>query len=697
MRFERLMRAVFLALVFLLLFQNNAFAQDNGSTIRVGIFQNHPIVFIDDNGVPQGLYIDLLREIASEEGWDIQYMPGTWAECLERLRSTEIDLMTSIAYLDEREVYMDFSHENVLTMWGQIYVHQDSDIQEIFDLQGEKVAILNGGINGINFMDIVSKFDIQCEFTVAGTYTEVAELVASSSVAAGVINNVHGYEEEKQHAIKRSPIIFNPFSLLFAVSEGKNRHLLETIDSYLAKWKSDPESPYNSITAKWFGQKEKEVLPDWVFRALLFGLGILLLVTVWIFALRHQVNIRTKKLTESGEVLRKSEALLAESQRIGHIGSWELNLVSNTLTWSDEVYRMFELEPQQFGATYEAFLDSIHPDDREMVNQAYTKSVRSKTPYNIVHRLLLRGGNVKYVNEKCETFYSDDGKPVRSLGTMQDITERKRTEDELAKYREHLEELVKKRTSELEGKTGELEQANIRLKELDRLKSMFIASMSHELRTPLNSIIGFTGIILQEMSGEINEEQRKQLTLVKNSANHLLVLINDVIDISKIEAGKVELVIKEFNFAELMQQVNDSFKVAAKKKGLKLSLEMPERLIIKSDERRTKQVLVNFVSNAIKFTDRGEIVIKIVKKDKVAEISVRDTGVGVKKEDMNKLFKDFIRIPIKDRTIEGTGLGLYLSKKIANLLGGDVTAESEFGKGSVFTFTLPLKYKEVKL
>jgi len=196
-RFERLKRIVFLALAFLLVFQTLVFAQGNGSTIRVGIFQNRPIVFIDDNGVAQGLYIDLLQEIANVEGWDLQFVPGTWSDGLERLRSAEIDLMTSIAYLDEREVYMDFSDENVLTMWGQVYVHQDSEIQNILALEGEMVAILNGGINGINFMDMVSKFDIQCEFRVVGTYAEVAELVALGDVAAGVINNVHGYEQEK--------------------------------------------------------------------------------------------------------------------------------------------------------------------------------------------------------------------------------------------------------------------------------------------------------------------------------------------------------------------------------------------------------------------------------------------------------------------------------------------------------------------
>ncbi|GAG96946.1 unnamed protein product, partial [marine sediment metagenome] len=231
----------------------------------------------------------------------------------------------------------------------------------------------------------------------------------------------------------------------------------------------------------------------------------------------------------------------------------------------------------------------------------------------------------------------------------------------LRKSRNELEQWGKEMEKRVEKRTEELEHANLKLQELDHLKSLFIASMSHELRTPLNSIIGFTGIILQGMSGEINSEQEKQLTLVKNSANHLLALINDIIDISKIEAGKVEITIEEFDLSVLAQEIMDSFAVVVDKKGLELSLTTPPTLIIKSDKRRIEQVLVNFVSNAVKFTNRGEIEIKIVKKDKMVEMSVRDNGIGIKKENMNKLFKTFSRIPIKDRTIEGTGLGLYLS------------------------------------
>lgn len=305
-------------------------------------------------------------------------------------------------------------------------------------------------------------------------------------------------------------------------------------------------------------------------------------------------------------------------------------------------------------------------------------------------KVIKKDGEYAYSIINCSPIKDLQGKIISVVEVFRDITERKKDQEKLKKYREHLEELVKERTKELKN-------ANLKLQELDYLKSMFIASMSHELRTPLNSIIGFTGIILQGMSGKITEDQRKELTMVKNSANHLLTLINDVIDVSKIEAGKVELFIEEFNLADLVQEVKDSFKVAVDKKGLKLSLEMPERLIIKSDERKTKQVIMNLVSNAIKFTDRGEIEIKVRKKDEEVEISVADTGIGIKKENMERLFKQFSRIYVEGKPVtEGTGLGLYLSKKIVGLLGGQIKAESEFGKGSMFTFTFPLKYKEVK-
>jgi len=259
-----------------------------------------------------------------------------------------------------------------------------------------------------------------------------------------------------------------------------------------------------------------------------------------------------------------------------------------------------------------------------------------------------------------------------------------------------LEDRVKERTSELEKKSVELEQANIHLQEVDRLKSVFLASMSHELRTPLNSIIGFTGIILQGFSGEITEEQRKQLTMVKNSAHHLLDLINDVLDVSKIEAGKVDLFPEEFGINDVVGEVVETLSPRANEKSLEILTDVPKVNTLFTDKRRLKQVLLNLVSNAIKFTDRGSVKITAkILNDKKLEIHVIDTGIGIKKEDINKLFAPFQQIDMSStKSYEGTGLGLNLSRKLANLMGGDISAKSEYGKGSEFILTIPLSLKE---
>jgi signal transduction histidine kinase len=263
------------------------------------------------------------------------------------------------------------------------------------------------------------------------------------------------------------------------------------------------------------------------------------------------------------------------------------------------------------------------------------------------------------------------------------------------------EEALQRLNAELERRvaerTQELLAANIRLQELDCLKSMFIASMSHELRTPLNSIIGFTGVILMGFAGSLTEEQKTQLIMVKNSANHLLSLINDVIDVSKIETGKIKLLIERFNLRELLLEVRDSLHLTASKKGLALFVEVPQTLAVETDQRRIRQVIVNLVGNAIKFTEKGEVRIHVAEKNGNIEIAVSDTGPGIRKEDIQKLFAAFSRIQLPDHPIvEGTGLGLYLSQRIASLFGGDIRVESVFGKGSTFTFSLPHAYKETQ-
>jgi hypothetical protein len=234
-------------------------------------------------------------------------------------------------------------------------------------------------------------------------------------------------------------------------------------------------------------------------------------------------------------------------------------------------------------------------------------------------------------------------------------------------------------------------QAREAAESADRIKSMFVASMSHELRTPLNSIIGFLGVVLQGMSGELNPKQKDQLGRAYASSKHLLSLISDVIDISKIEAGFLETHQDTFLVKNVMDEVANAVQHLAVERNLALMIECPEHLTLNSDRKRIYQVVLNVVSNALKYTETGQVKVVLTPLEEVLEIMVEDTGIGINDEGLKKLFKPFERVDsrLKIKTL-GTGLGLYLTHKILTLLlGGSIEVKSQVEKGSTFTIRLP--------
>lgn len=328
----------------------------------------------------------------------------------------------------------------------------------------------------------------------------------------------------------------------------------------------------------------------------------------------------------------------------------------------------------------------VFPDDMDRVKKAFQKTISSGIGQRSEYRLLAIDGNVHFIESQGSVIRDENGKVKNVVVVSRDITKRKKTEEELRKHRENLEEMVKARTAELE-------IAKERAESADKLKSAFLATMSHELRTPLNSIIGFTGILMKGIAGPLNDEQLKQLGMAKGSAKHLLSLINDVLDISKIEAGQLVVSVSDFNFPKMIERVILSVKPLADKKGLQLKSSLSEEIKeIKSDERRVEQVFINLVNNAIKFTERGRVEINCEVKNSKIISKIIDTGIGIKEEDRNKLFLPFSQIDTGlTRQHEGTGLGLSISQKLVEKLGGTITVESEIGKGSIFVVTLPIE------
>lgn len=302
-----------------------------------------------------------------------------------------------------------------------------------------------------------------------------------------------------------------------------------------------------------------------------------------------------------------------------------------------------------------------------------------------------KDGSYYWVATTIMPFLDEKGSPQQYIAIRADITERKYAEEALRESKEDLEIKVTERTAELAAAKERAESAA-------RLKSEFLASMSHELRTPLNGIIGFTEFLIDEKPGPLAPKQKEYMGDVLSSARHLLQLINDVLDLAKVESGKMELHLDTFSMRKIVEEVAAVIKGMANKKRIALSIEVgPDLESVTLDQHKMKQVLYNLLSNAVKFTDENGtvgVVARRLDQDQM-EIQVKDTGIGIKPEDIGRLFTEFEQLDSGTaRRFQGTGLGLALTRKLAELQGGRVGVESEFGKGSTFTVVLPVEVRQ---
>jgi len=317
-------------------------------------------------------------------------------------------------------------------------------------------------------------------------------------------------------------------------------------------------------------------------------------------------------------------------------------------------------------------LDIVVPSEIPHIGEALSV-IESRSDYQREWEFRRKDGSV-FAAEVIATMMPDGN----LLGMIRDITERKRADATLR----------------------EAEKEKQLAYEASRLKSEFLANMSHELRTPLNCIIGFTEFLVDEKPGPLNPKQKEYLTDVHTSSRHLLQLINDVLDLAKVEAGKIELYLETFSLAKAIEEVSAVVKGIAQKKGVNLQwMVAPELSMATLDQQKFKQVCYNLLSNAVKFTDAGGS----VKIDALAlegerfEVRVADTGIGIKQEDLHRLFREFEQLETgAARRFEGTGLGLALTKKLVEFQGGVIAVESDYGKGSTFSVTLPIVIEEVK-
>lgn len=344
---------------------------------------------------------------------------------------------------------------------------------------------------------------------------------------------------------------------------------------------------------------------------------------------------------------------------------WPVEMVSENI-------RKFGYSPEDLMSSKITYADIVHPEDLKELEDLYNYTIAKKRKrMDAQYRIITGSEQILWVEERTIIQYDENEKVSDLQGIVVDITDRKNAE--------------------------RMKQEIMDVEDANRAKSKFLANMSHELRTPLNAVIGFSEMLQDQVFGELNEKQMKYMSNITSSGKHLLGLINDILDVTKIEAGKMELHYEEFNTGTDIKDIVASLMPLASEKEIEIVVDTSQDIPdITADKTKFKQMIYNLLSNAIKFTNtHGTISISTSANDKMIKIDIKDSGIGIDKEDLNKLFSPFSQIDSEaTRQYQGTGLGLAIVKKFAQMHEGFVKVESEKGVGSTFSLSIPIKPSE---
>jgi len=632
--------------------------------LRVGAYEMAPKIFTDENGDWVGFWPDIVQYIAGKEGWTIDYVEGTWTECLTRLENGEIDVMVDVAFSRERNLLYDFNNITVFSNYGVIYARETGLIFGFDDLNNKTIAVMNNSIhtNGpYGIMNITSHFGINCTYLIVQNYTQVFELLDDKAADAGVVNRLFGLLNKDEYDVVQTSLIFNPADLKFAFPKGAalNSYLIERIDYHLTVLQNDPDSIYYQSIEQYFLEIPViEKIPEWLIYLIVTVTIVGLVFIVMSFYLKRRVNQKT-------EELRKTNA--------------ELEIVNKIL-----------LDTMPSGVLF------VYEDGEMSLINNYFKNLYSRVHDTTIETSM----NVFSLPDNALTLPIKikilEAKKMKTLAEIppekQSILLEPSTHLELFSFKIYLKQLDRNL-----GYLFVIRDVTPFI-ELEKLRQQFVSMVSHELRTPIAAINSSLQNLIRHRKKLDEEQQDKLFTIIQRNGDLLTLMLEDLLIAARIEAASLDLEKNTCNLSNTIEKIHQELEYRIKEKNLTLQVEINSNIQIQADLKRLSQVFRILIDNAVKFSQKeSEIRIQAIENYQGLEnpkgipgvlIKFIDQGMGIPKKDLPKIFGKFHR-GSNVGTISGTGLGLNIAKTLVELHDGTISVESQEGRGSTFSIFLP--------
>lgn len=650
---------------------SDAQASPPSRLVRVGIYQNPPKIFLDEDGRPAGIFVDLLTEVSRKENWRIEYVPGEWAECLEALSAGRIDLMPDVAYSRERDQRFDFHAVTALESWSQLYASPRFEMTSLTDLQGRRVVLLDEAIQTEVFRRMMEGFGYRVTYVPAKSYPEAFDLVRRGRADVVVTNQFFGDYSFRRYGLAKTPIVFLPSTLYFATAEGRNASLLAVVDRHLKSWIADPLSPYYKTLSRWMDKPPARVLPRWLGWLLVVAVAALGLALGVILLLRSQVRLRTRHLEEANlRLLRSEKALRDKFREIEQVFDTLpvalvfMDLELRILRVNPEFVRIFGYAPEEVAGKDAGFL-YVNPADFREMGRKFSRKQDAREIYEADNRR--KNGEV-FRGAGVGTLLVDGAnqKAVGILTLIRDVTEQRRLEARLVQSQ--------------------------KMESVARLAG----GVAHDYNNMLSIILNYTQMALNKIgpAHPLNADLQEVMAAAKHSAD----ITRQLLAFAREQA----IAPREI---DLNHTVESMLKMVRRLVGEGIALDWePARDLgsVRMDVVQVGQILANLCVNARDaIRDVGRIVISTREAvldeawcethaghepGKWVVLSVKDDGSGMTPETLERLFEPFFTTKAQGM---GTGLGLATVHGIVRQNRGFIDVASEPGKGSVFDVYLP--------